>query len=574
MYIPLIIIPLFILGYISNSIFSNSIIEKTVKNVADNSMLIVTRINTIISNAGNGANITTLNLIDLIKDNQNYLQNNILLLEMRWKIENELSLIKVTFPDVESAFYVDTEFNIFSSSNRLFSNKDKVRDSEIYKRVDQSNPENIFFPMQQRDYLVLDENVPVLTIAKKVIDPSNGKKLGMLVLNIKESTISEVYKSVGPESITSYFILNEQGIIVSSQNKQDLLQPYTHPDLGQLIFNRDDFSERKKIDREEQLISSTSMEYLGWKLVSVIPIKELTADIDKNTFVVIILGLLCMSLAIIAASALSTFITNPLVKLLRKMDEVKRGNLNIVLNINSRDEIGRLAYQFNEMIKRIRELIHNSEAEQKKLREYELALIQAQIKPHFLYNSLELAYTLSGMAGAKDAQIAIKSLADYYRVVLSKGKEIITIEEELKSVNDYLNIQRYRYYDVFDFEISVQEEIKVCKILKLTLQPLVENSIYHALKLKGGFGKITINGTIEDEKVLLKVIDDGVGISQVRLAEILDYKRSTAEGQSFGLRSVDERIKLFFGEEYGLEVKSKPGEGTTITVVIPVRLGR
>src|SRR5690606_25543876 len=114
--------------------------------------------------------------------------------------------------------------------------------------------------------------------------------------------------------------------------------------------NREDFSERKKIDREEQLISSTSLEYLGWKLVSVIPIKELTADIDKNTFVVIILGLLCMSLAIIAASVLSTFITNPLVKLLRKMDEVKRGNLNIVLNINSRDEIGRLAYQFNEMI--------------------------------------------------------------------------------------------------------------------------------------------------------------------------------------------------------------------------------
>ncbi|CAM4011634.1 sensor histidine kinase [Cohnella lubricantis] len=572
-YIPLVVIPLFVLGYISNSIFSHSIIQKTVKNVTDNSTLIVTRINTIITNAQNCANVTTLNLISQIQKNLNYGNTSVSLFEMRGKIENELSLIKITFPDVESAAFVDSNSNIFSSTDKMVTNLDETLKSEIYRRVDRSSSENILFPMQVRNYLVSDINAPVLTIAKRVIDPRSGKKLGMLVLNVKEKSLSDVYNSVGPASTTSYFILNEQGNIVSSQNKDDILKPFTNPSLKKLILSKGNFSEIKNNNGKDTLVASTSLQYLGWKLVCVIPIQELTADIDKNTWVVVVLGITCLLLALFFATILSAIIAKPLVKLLIKMDEIKRGNLDVIFYIKSRDETGRLALEFNIMVKRIKDLLDKSKQEQKKLREYELALIQAQIKPHFLYNSLELIYMLSGMAGATDAQIATKSLADFYRVALSKGKEIITIEEEIKNVNDYLNIQKFRYFDVFDFEIKVQDEIKNNKILKLILQPLVENSIYHGLKTKGSFGKIRIEGFIKNENIIIMVIDDGVGISEEKVKQILNNKTSPASVESFGLRSVDERIKLFYGEGYGLNIESELGKGTTITIVIPYKVG-
>jgi two-component system sensor histidine kinase YesM len=548
-------------------------IKETVKNVADNSTLIVTRINTMMANTENCANITTLSLIKIIQGNLNYSENSASYLEIRGKIENELNTIKITFPDIESSAFIDKDFNAFILNNSLANNLNKAFESGIFKEVDNSSTQNKWFLMQKREFLVTDINSPVLTLAKKVIDPRNGKKLGILVLNIKESTISDIYASVGPENITSYFIVDGQGKIVSSQKKDDVLKSLTNTKLRQLILGRGNFSEIKDIDGKNTLITSTSLEYFDWRLVSVIPIQKLTDDVNKNTIVVVLLGIMCMILALLAATVLSRVIAKPLVKLTKKMDEIKDGNLDVVCNVNSKDEIGRLALGFNIMVERIKELLNKSTQEQKKLREYELALIQAQIKPHFLYNSLELIYTLCGMAGAKEAQIATKSLADFYRIALSKGKEIISLEEEIKNVNDYLNIQRYRYYDVFDYEIKVQDEIKRSKILKLTLQPLVENSIYHALKTKGSFGRILIEGYMEDDNVIIKVFDDGVGISEEKIKEIFDYQHPETDKGSFGLRSVDERIKLFFGEKYGLKIESVLGEGTIITVVIPFLTG-
>lgn len=580
-YIPLVVIPLFLLGYISNYIFSQAIIEKTVKNVTDNSTLIVTRINTMMTNTENCANITTMKLITamrlvsamkqirLLQTNQSNEDNQISYLEMRNEIQNELNFIQLTFPDVESAAFIDANADVFCTKDSLADNLSKALDSKILREIDNDNPQNRWFPMQKRDFLVTDNNSPVVTLGKKVINPNTGAKYGTLILNIKEDSISNIYKSVGPVNIKSYFILDGQGEIVSSQNKDDILKPLNNTSLKQLILTGDNFSEIKKNDGKDVLITSTPIQYLGWKLVNVIPIEELTYDIHKNTLVVLILGLMCMALALSAATILSSIIAKPLVKLTKKMDEIKEGNLDVVCTVDSKDEIGKLAVGFNVMVERIKGLLNKSKLEQKKLREYELALIQAQIKPHFLYNSLELIFILCGMAGANDAQIATKSLADFYRVALSRGKEIITIEEEIKNVRDYLYIQKFRYSDVFDYEIKVQDEIMQSKILKLTLQPLVENSIYHALKTKGSFGRILIEGYIENENIFLKVIDDGVGISEERLKEIFDYKDDRTVNNSFGLRSVDERIKLYFGEKYGLRIKSELGKGTEITVVIP-----
>lgn len=570
-YIPLVIIPLLVLGYISGFIFSRSIIEETAKNMTDNASLIVTRINTMMDNTENCANITTLGLIQLIEDDPDYGLDSVSSLDMRVKIENELNTIKITFPDIESAVYIDKDLNVFTNNKQIEMNIDKLKESGLIEKMDQSSPQNKWLSMQRREFMVTDTEMPVLTLAKRVIDSRNGKTFGILLLNITENEISDIYTSMGPENITSNFILDEQGMIISSQNPEDVLKQLENEKLKNLILGKESFSEIERIGWKRTLVTSITMGKEGWRFVSVIPVRGLTSDIDKTRIVVILLVLMCFLMAIVAASLLSRVIVKPLTGLTGKMDEIKDGNLEVVCEVGSRDEIGKLASGFNLMVMRIKELLNKSMQEQKKLREYELALIQAQIKPHFLYNSLELIYTLCGMVGAKEAQTATKSLADFYRIALSKGQEVISLEEEMKNVKDYLNIQRYRYCDVFDYEIQIPEEIKKSKILKLTLQPLIENSIYHGLKTKGSYGKIQVKGYLEGQNVHVVVRDDGVGMSRKRIDEILDDRHPEKLKESFGLRSVDERLRLFFGEQYGLKIESEPGRGTVINIIIPYR---
>jgi two-component system sensor histidine kinase YesM len=173
------------------------------------------------------------------------------------------------------------------------------------------------------------------------------------------------------------------------------------------------------------------------------------------------------------------------------------------------------------------------------------------------------------MNRVSEAKEATKALADFYRIALSSGREVITIGEELDNVKDYLAIQRIRYTDVFDFSIKMDEAILQNQILKLTIQPLVENAIYHGLKPKGINGRLHIMGSCSDNEILITVSDNGVGIDPVKSKELLNTRKSDHANKSFGLINVHERIKLFFGNEYGISIHSIPGEGTTIEVRLP-----
>jgi two-component system sensor histidine kinase YesM len=251
------------------------------------------------------------------------------------------------------------------------------------------------------------------------------------------------------------------------------------------------------------------------------------------------------------------------------MRRVKEGDLNAIAHIHTSDEIGLLASVFNSMINRIKELLLQVELDQIKKKEIELALIHSQIKPHFLYNTLDLIYVLNDMNLQHEARDTTKALADFYRVALSKGSEIITIGEEIKNACDYLAIQNVRYSDIFDYGMEIDKDILHCEIPKLTLQPILENAIYHGLKLKGSKGHIQIRGFKEEKRIIIHIADDGVGIQQN--AQIHNLKQFTENGKptSFGLFSVHERIRLYFGIEYGITIKSQEGMGTTITVCIP-----
>lgn len=254
--------------------------------------------------------------------------------------------------------------------------------------------------------------------------------------------------------------------------------------------------------------------------------------------------------------------------LLRAADEKQGAGTGQVVNVravNKRDEVGALAAGFNEMTGRNRELVELLLEEKKRQEQLKLSLLQSQIKPHFLYNTLDTIYCLVLMGKKEEAGRMTKLLSDYYRHVLSNGMDWVLLFEEIKYTSNYLQIQSIRYNDILDFEICVEEEVENIKIPKLTLQPLVENAIYHGIKPLDRKGHIRVLVKQKEDIVYLRVQDDGVGLSGERFWEVL--QKGAQSGDSFGLRNVAERLHLYYGERCALELEER-AQGTTILICI------
>jgi two-component system sensor histidine kinase YesM len=566
-YLPLILIPLLVLGYASNVIYSNATIEKTKKSVADKSSLIQTRLNGMITNAESCANMITLNLNKIIALTQND-PTDAFDLQRYTQITNQLAFALLVFPDVESAVLIDEKNHLYGTSQAVEANPAAALDSDLLRETKKTNGMNIWFPMQKRNFLVNQTNESVLSLGKKITDIYTGQELGILILNIKESSLSSVYHTNGAGE---YFITDAAAQVVSAENSSILLKPVQDIRLKQWILANENATDIQSIDTGRMLLASSSFSRLGWKLINVIPMKDLTAENQKITLLILTIGGICFIFAVSGAGIFSKLISNPIIHLSNSMKRFSEGNLNAVMEVNSKDEMGLLASGFNTMNQTIIQLLSNIKLEQKKKREYELALIQAQIKPHFLYNTLDVIYALSELGRIKDVQKTTKALADFYRVTLSKGRDSITIEEELRNVKDYLSIQQIRYSDVFNYTIEVENSVLPHSILKLTLQPLVENAIYHGLKEKGDIGSLQVHAFTEAETIKIQISDDGVGMDAEKIQDILQTDEA-GQGQvmSYGLRNVDHRLRLYFGEDYGLLIESEKGKGTVVTVRIPL----
>ena len=250
-------------------------------------------------------------------------------------------------------------------------------------------------------------------------------------------------------------------------------------------------------------------------------------------------------------------------------NHIKCGDFSAVYDTDAQDEVGILAQAFKKMSERIQGLLKAVEEEQEQKRKYEFALIQTQIQPHFLYNTLDLIYIMCESNLAHEGAAVTKALADFYRISLSGGREIITIEEELKHIENYLYIQRARYADIMNFEIDCSPVVMDYKIVKLTLQPLIENAIYHGLKMKEGGGMIKVEGWAEEDEIFLSISDNGVGMNPIRIQELLEQEEEDENSGHFGLMSVRRRLQLYYGNAAAIYIDSEEGTGTKITVKIP-----
>ncbi len=570
LYVPLIVVPLLILGFISNLIFVHVTLDKTTRTVEDDSRMISVQINTKLSNMENCANITALNLIQFYHNHQSDTWVDADALTLQRQKENVLRISSLSFEDVDSILFIDSKQNAVTLNPKMLANLDKGIESEQYHKVLEHSPANVWFPMEHRDFFTENANEAVLSLGKRVIDPDTGDTLGVLILNLKESSLADIFprESVSAGQIV---MLDLDENVVVSQNSQELLKPFATEAIRQEIQEQKDFHKMVNLKGKRFLMAGTKLQRFGWKLMILIPFEELAEGVGSSMTVMILLIAAFMFLIFLAARFLSARTVEPIVMLTEKMREVQEGKFAVSIRVNTTDEVGELATGFQEMMDKINDLTQQADRKQKKLREYELALIQAQIKPHFLYNSLGLIYTMCGMAGAKEAQIAAKSLADFYRGVLSEGREIILVEEEIQNVRNYLYIQSRRFSDMFDYEISVDEKLLHKKIPKLSLQPIVENSIHHGLVPKGGAGHLQLIGESDGSRIIFIITDNGVGMESQVLLHLFDRRMEQEAGnRSFGLRSVQERFRLFYGDSYGVDVQSEKGHGTKVTLTMPL----
>ncbi len=332
-------------------------------------------------------------------------------------------------------------------------------------------------------------------------------------------------------------------------------------------------------------VTYTTSQETGWKIIGIAPLAEIVQDaLNIRRLIFVSVGLSILFIAILYFF-MTNRLTRPIQILLRRMRQAAAGNLDAKVHPSGSDEIAALGSGFNTMIERIKELMERSIREQRLIQMAELRMLQAQINPHFLYNTLDSIVWMAEAGNKEQVIQVIQALSRFFRISLSKGRELITIQEELEHVRSYLVIQQVRYRDILDYSIDVPTEIYSYLILKMTLQPIVENALYHGIKNKRGRGRIMISGQMQDGAIVITVTDDGAGMSRERLEALTSrYKRaadldlseelfSQRETSGYGLYNVEQRIRLFYGDEYGITITSEEGVGTNVTIRIPISTG-
>ncbi len=321
-----------------------------------------------------------------------------------------------------------------------------------------------------------------------------------------------------------------------------------------------------------ELIQDDIQYYIYYQTKSM---ENVNTSINKQIDDFIVLCIVIIVVLVVVVTVLTLLIVSgilkPLKVLYRATEKVAEGDFDARAIVNTQDEIAVLAQGFNNMADNIQTLVDKVKEDERKMRQVDLRLLQEQINPHFLYNTLDTIVWLIESNESDQAVNMVVTLSNFFRLVLSKGKEFISIKEEEQHISSYLEIQKMRYHDIMEYDIQIDKVLYDYQILKLTLQPLVENALYHGIKYKRAKGYIHINAEKEGNVVHLAVRDNGVGMEPEELEQLRDeIEHSCKEAEKgFGLANVNERIRMYFGAEYGMTIQSKKGKGTLVEISIP-----
>lgn len=411
----------------------------------------------------------------------------------------------------------------------------------------------------------------VVSLSRTVELTRNGNSmLGVLLVDMNYSSIEQLLEKANTDTSGEYaYLMAPDGEIIYHP-KQNLIHMGLYEENNTEAAGYEDTTVKENFHGEKRLVTVKTISYTGWKLISVVPMKSFSMGMTGMRNLVVLLVALTVLAVVILNQMVSARISKPLRRLNDSVKEWEAGNMNPDIYIGGSMEVEHLGKTLRSTVAQIRQLMDDIVVEQEEKRKSELDALQSQINPHFLYNTLDSIVWMITGERYDDAVFMITQLASLFRISLSKGKTVIKIEDEVKHARNYMNIQKIRYKNSFEVDFQIEEDILDGCIVKLVLQPLLENAIYYGMEFMDGEGEIHVRGYRKDKDVYLEVEDNGLGMPEEEAAELLNGKeRPHKHGSGVGLVNVHSRLKLRFGEAYGLVIHSCPDEGMMVQIHIP-----
>ncbi len=435
--------------------------------------------------------------------------------------------------------------SIPSGYYRYYYSKDNFLEEEWVQKAREAKGKEVFYGY---NVLIPDQEGDTISYVKNLINPSTRISMGFMVVNISKKLLDKAFGTLKEGYVTNrYMIIDENSIYPSVYFNGD--QPAKNIILEDYL---------KKDKKSGYLFSSYLNESTGWMAVNVIEKEELRRDSAYIGGVILAAVFILILINIYISRKISNQISKPLNILEKTIEAVGEGNRHIEDEFDN-SEIGEIGNKFKEMVNNnleLRERLLNAQLNE---REAELLLLQAQINPHFLYNTLDSLYFMAIIKQDDDIAKMVLALSNTFKLSLNKGDKFITVRDEINRIKEYMTIQNMRYNNKFELILDL-EQMENYKIITFILQPFVENAMYHGLEAKIGKGYIKIEGSCKEDKLYFTIKDNGIGIADLSVLHT-----------GYGINNVKERIKLFYGEEYGVSFASEPNVGTTVTIVVQAR---
>lgn len=511
-------------------------------------------------------------LVSSNEDVQKYLFGDTADPEARDRILSQFETILDSRSDILNLGIIAENGRMLINNGQHLTNQDlDIHSQEWYTNALEGR-ESVYLTSSHVQHIISGERPWVITLSRGIRNKEMGtgqEKEGVFFIDLNYSAISELcdQSMVGNQGYA--FIVDADGNIVYHPQQQQLYNELQTENID-LVMNAGSDIVTWGDGINKKMYSISRSEKTGWTVVDCVRVEELLRRSNETQSIYVLVAMGLMAVALFFSRFVAKSITLPIQRLCDSMERVQEGDFSVSdIVVDSENEIGSLTKSFNVMTQRIHELMAQNIREQEAKRKSELKALQSQINPHFLYNTLDSIIWMAEGKKNEEVVLMTASLARLLRQSISNEDELVSIGQEIEYARGYLTIQKMRYKDKLEFRIEVEPSILNIRLIKLVLQPVIENAIYHGLKYKESRGLLLVKGFMKNGNAVLQVIDDGVGMDQETLDHIYERHKVDYHSNGVGIYNVQKRLQLYYGNEYGIVYESKPGEGTTATITIP-----
>lgn len=508
-------------------------------------------------------------LVSSNEDVQKYLFGDTADPEARDRILSQFETILDSRSDILNLGIIAENGRMLINNGQHLTNQDlDIHSQEWYTNALEGR-ESVYLTSSHVQHIISGERPWVITLSRGIRNKEMGtgqEKEGVFFIDLNYSAISELcdQSMVGNQGYA--FIVDADGNIVYHPQQQQLYNELQTENID-LVMNAGSDIVIWGDGINKKMYSISRSEKTGWTVVDCVRVEELLRRSNEAQSIYVLVAMGLMAVALFFSRFVAKSITLPIQRLCDSMERVQEGDFSVSdIVVDSENEIGSLTKSFNVMTQRIHELMAQNIREQEAKRKSELKALQSQINPHFLYNTLDSIIWMAEGKKNEEVVLMTASLARLLRQSISNEDELVSIGQEIEYARGYLTIQKMRYKDKLEFRIEVEPSILNIRLIKLVLQPVIENAIYHGLKYKESRGLLLVKGFMKNGNAVLQVIDDGVGMDQETLDHIYERHKVDYHSNGVGIYNVQKRLQLYYGNEYGIVYESKPGEGTTATL--------